>query len=389
MSGIPHKNYKPTAEGLDKSTIDDGWQTSLPATPQSSSLYNFDNMLTTRSYDSARYNMVPSVSKWTVGFGAPVQTYDSGVFGQAAGMDQLQTVSVCHPPQSGYDGIFTYDQAPLPSIYQQQPSRIDIPSFHGQEATIMTRYQDNEHESLDCLQTPTFWDSAHPHFGNPDGNFEPADNLLTGSCTGVRDDSWRSPETKISTPSYRSGSGLSHSRRSPRAHCNPLAPTGGRIQKRVWQNSRVPESKKSDPLIKGAVVDIPHCTLDRYSRYLAKTKPWDEAPTPADLRDRAIRAKHKSKEWNGFVEWAADDSGNTNRFQGRVCWECFLYTGKFHPQRKRTEDAACRCEWVTQATSWKFPNTAKEGQLCFPIHEFEKTIDMHQSLADIDEVVFT
>jgi hypothetical protein len=388
MSRIPYENHTSTFEEPDKSAIDDGRQPAHLTDPSGSSLCDFTEVLTLPFYDPTLSNVVQP-SNWTGGFGAPAQSHDSVLFGQAAGINQLQTGSINHLPQNQYDGSFTHDQAPLYSICQQRPGQIDIPSSHGRKSMLMNGFQDDGHTGFDCLQTPTFWNSTHLHLGNPDGNLEPADNLLSGSCTGVRDDPWRSLETEISTSSYRSGSRLSHSRRSPRAHRNPLALTEGKIRKRVWQNPRVPESKKSDPLVKGPVVDIPHCTLDRYSRYLAKTKPWDKAPTPADLEDRAIRTKHKSKEWNGFVEWAADDSGNTNRFQGRVCWECFLYTGKFHPQRKRTGDAACWCEWVTRATSWKFPNTAKEGQLCFPIHEFEKTIDMHQSLADIDKVVFT
>jgi hypothetical protein len=144
----------------------------------------------------------------------------------------------------------------------------------------------------------------------------------------------------------------------------------------------VPGSRKGDPLAKGEVVEIPHCTLERYSEYLAKTKLSGPLPTPEDLEHRATRQKHRVRELKGFIAWAATESGQTNDFKGTICWECFEYTGRFHPKRTRNDDAACRCESVTQATLWKFQDNAKVGTLRFPIYEYEGTAEKHQVLAN-------
>jgi hypothetical protein len=180
--------------------------------------------------------------------------------------------------------------------------------------------------------------------------------LQIAASDEIPENSWQSCGTRCPT-STPSGSGLSLSSRSPRAPCSPLAPTGvtkaAKSKPDTRSKSREPGSRKRGPLVQGSVVLIPHCTLESYSRYLALIKPWEIAPTPEELQDRAYRKKHTLKEPKGFIAWAATDSGNTNDFKGTICWECFKYTGKFHPRRNRKDDAACRCESVTQATLWK------------------------------------
>lgn len=368
MSGIPHKNYKPTAGELDESIIDDGWQTSLPATPQPSSQYDFGDILRTPFYDSAHSSMSSPESNWTVEFGAPAPTYDLGVFGQAV-PERFQTRSIYHLSQNQYDGGF-YNQAPLPSIYQQQTSQIDIPSFHGQGHMTMNA-------GFGCLETAPLSKGVHPQTGYLDGDPGLSLKLPSGECPNDGDDSWRSFGTRSPASPIPSGSDLSVHRPSPGVLCNPLASTGAKILKPASKKPRVPGSRKSDPRAKGKVVEIPHCTLTRYSEYLAKTKLSGPLPTPEDLEHRANRKKHTVKEPKGFIAWAAKQSGNTNDLEGTICWECFEYTGKFHPRRNRKDDAACRCESVTRATLWKFPDTAKVGQLHFPIYEFEGTAEKH------------
>lgn len=370
MSGISHKNYKPTAGGLDESVIDDGWQTSLSATPQPSSQYDFGDILKTPFYDSAHSSMSPPESNWTVEFGAPAPTYDPSVFGQAV-PERFQTGSIYHPSYNQDNGGF-YNQAPLPSIYQQQTSQIDTPPFHGQGHMTMNA-------GFGCLETAPLSKVVHPQTVYLDGDPGLSLKQLSGECPNDGDGSWRSFVTRSRSPasSITGDSGLSIRRRSPGGLCNPLAPARDKISRPRWKKPRVPGSRKSDPLAKREVVEIPHCTLERYSEYLAKTKLSGLLPTPEELQYRANRQKYRVRELKGFIAWAATESGHTNDFKGTICWECFEYTGKFHPKRKRNDDAACRCESVTQTTLWKFSDTAKVGQLHFPIREFEKTIDMH------------
>jgi hypothetical protein len=200
--------------------------------------------------------------------------------------------------------------------------------------------------------------------------------LQIAASDEIPGNSGQSCGTRSSASSTQTGSGLSLSRRSFRAPCSPLAPTGGTIPAKS-SKSRKPGSRKSDPRVQGSVVLIPHCTLESYSSYLVHIKLWEIAPTPEELQYCANRKEHRVKEPKGFIAWAATQSGNTNDCKGTICWECFEYTGKFHPRRERNGDAACRCESVTQATLGRFSDTAKVGQLCFPIHEFGKTVDMH------------
>jgi hypothetical protein len=357
MSGNPHKNYAPTAEGRDNPSGDEGWQPFHPATSQLNSLCDFDDILTTTFYESAPCEMVPSGSNWTQGIGASVPTCDSGVLVQAAGLEQFQTGSIYHPSQNQYDGVSTYNQAPPHSVHRQQPSLAMNAGF-------------------DCLQTPSLSEGVHLQTGQFDGDSRLSHELLPTECTDNGDDFCRFLGINSPASSTPKGSGLSAHRRSPGALCNPLAPAGAKISRPRWKKPRVPGSRKSDPRVKGEVVEIPHCTLERYSEYLAKTKLSGPLPTPEELQYRANRQKYRVRELKGFIAWAAAESGHTNEVKGTICWECFEYTGKFHPRRQRNDDAACRCERVTQATLSKFADTAKVGQLCFPIHEFEKTTDM-------------
>lgn len=368
MSGISHKNYKPTAGGLDESVIDNGWQTSLPATPQPSSQYDFGDILRTPFYGSAHSTMSPPESNWTVEFGAPAPTYDPGVFDQAA-PERFQTGSIYHPSHNQDDGGF-YNQAPLPSIYQQQPSQINAPRFHDRDHMTM-------HAGYDWLQTPPLSEGVHLRTGNFDGDLGLSHKLLSADFPDDGNGSRRSFETSSPASSIPSGSDLSVHRPSPGGLSNPLASTGAKISKPRWKKPRVPGSRKGDPLVKGKVVEIPHCTLERYAEYLAKTKLSGPLPTPEELQDRATRQKHRVRELKGFIAWASTESGHTNDFKGTICWECFEYTGKFHPKRIRKDDAACRCESVTKTTLWKFQDNAKVGTLRFPIRDFEQTIDMH------------
>ncbi|KAG7531723.1 hypothetical protein FFLO_04165 [Filobasidium floriforme] len=197
----------------------------------------------------------------------------------------------------------------------------------------------------------------------------------------IPEKSWPSCGTRSPASSIRTESGLSLSKRSLRAPCSPLAPTGGTIPAKS-SKSRKPGSRKGDPRAKGKVVEIPHCTLESYSRYLAHIRPFEIAPTPEELQYYAKRKEHTLKEPRGFIAWAATETGHTNDFKGTICWECFEYTGKFHPKRTRNDDAACRCESVTKTTLWKFSDTAKVGTLRFPIYEFEGTVEKHQVLAN-------
>ncbi|KAH8085676.1 hypothetical protein HD553DRAFT_323537 [Filobasidium floriforme] len=199
-------------------------------------------------------------------------------------------------------------------------------------------------------------------------------SLQMPSTHEIYENPWPSYGALSDTSSIFTGSGPSLSRRSSRAPCSLFAPTGvtkaAKSKPNTRSKSREPGFRKSGSLVQG------------YSRYLALIKPFEIAPTPEELKQRANRKEHKVKDPKGFIAWAATESGHTNDFKGTICWECFEYTGKFHPKRTRNDDAACRCESVTQATLWKFQDNAKVGTLRFPIYAFEGTAEKHQVLAN-------
>jgi hypothetical protein len=99
----------------------------------------------------------------------------------------------------------------------------------------------------------------------------------------------------------------------------------------------------------GSVAPLVYCTLERFSRWLREREPYLPQETAERLKLREVRAQYEGKRrLYTFIRWAANDSDTTDEVPPKFCFLCFEAVGVFYPPRKRMEDAACICEFITK-----------------------------------------
>jgi hypothetical protein len=103
---------------------------------------------------------------------------------------------------------------------------------------------------------------------------------------------------------------------------------------------------------------ISYCSLKLFEEWVQDCR----SDMPGDVRQSDYRSRFNGVQLRCFEIWAAEKAKEASTVRIKICPSCFHTYGEFYTERLRSDQKACKCEWVTperRAGNSDIPKTKK------------------------------